>query len=251
MQLAITVDTDKPESVLHASIFLRKFALFLNPDVEIPASPSVLALTPPPPPSAADLANVRALFNTPPVLSAATPPPPPASVVTVPFLSGLTIEQAKEVAPNLNVQDLPRDSTGAYWDATLHSESKALNKDGTWRARRNVASKAAPPASLAPAAAAPPPPAVEAAAPASPPVGLHLVPPPAPAVSAPGVLSGDVTDFRSLMTQIGPLLSSQKLTADTLGKVCTQNGLASLGELVTKQTLVPKFWADIRATVGV
>jgi hypothetical protein len=107
-------------------------------------------------------------------------PPPPVTVATVPAVAGVTSAVASDVAND--TQTAPMQSTvsvitagaadknGMAWDVKVHSESKALNADGTWRFRRNLdaAIKAAYLASitgaapLVPAPAAPPAPAPEA-----------------------------------------------------------------------------------------
>ena len=92
------------------------------------------------------------------------------------------------------------DSAGLPWDGRIHASSKAVNKDGTWRRRRNLdkdfienveaelratmnaaseppAPAAAPAAPAAPAASEPPAPAAAPAAPAA-------SEPPAPAAPA-------------------------------------------------------------------
>lgn len=57
------------------------------------------------------------------------------------------------------------DAAGVAWDAAVHSPSKALNKDGTWRAKRGLSkADAAPAPAPAPAPASAAAEAVEAAA---------------------------------------------------------------------------------------
>lgn len=52
-----------------------------------------------------------------------------------------TAQQVESLATNVNlpepqVSDTATDSTGTPWDERIHSTSKALNADGTWRLRR-------------------------------------------------------------------------------------------------------------------
>lgn len=57
-----------------------------------------------------------------------------------------------------------RDSTGAEWNAELHSSSRAKNADGTWKKRRNSGAAQAPAEPAVPTPPAPPaPPAAPAA----------------------------------------------------------------------------------------
>lgn len=56
------------------------------------------------------------------------------------------------------------DSTGAEWNAELHSSSRAKNADGTWKKRRNSGAAQAPAEPAVPTPPAPPaPPAAPAA----------------------------------------------------------------------------------------
>ena len=64
------------------------------------------------------------------------------------------INRGQVVALNAEV-----DSTGSVWNAAIHSSSKAKNKDGTWKARRNVNAVTTPvqPVVTPPPAETPPP----------------------------------------------------------------------------------------------
>lgn len=62
------------------------------------------------------------------------------------------------------LQSVDTDSTGAEWNAELHSSSRAKNADGTWKKRRNSGAAQAPAEPAIPTPPAPPaPPAAPAA----------------------------------------------------------------------------------------
>lgn len=81
------------------------------------------------------------------------PPPPPAPAIS-------------QAGPHLVVGSAPEvDASGAPWNATIHSSSKALTAKGLWRTKRGVADR-----EVTPFAAPPPPPlTVQQAAPPPPP----------------------------------------------------------------------------------
>jgi hypothetical protein len=62
----------------------------------------------------------------PPITQPVIPPPPPQVAAEV---------SARSVQ---GIADEDFDSDGVMWDATVHSESRAKNVDGTWRKRRNT-----------------------------------------------------------------------------------------------------------------
>jgi hypothetical protein len=85
-----------------------------------------------------------------------------------------------------------KDAAGLPWDARIHSSSKALNADGTWRVRRGLnpviknqveAELRAPKVPAMPGNVPPAPPAPAAAGSDT----VAVVPPPAPPVTAPPV----------------------------------------------------------------
>lgn len=78
----------------------------------------------------------------------AVPLPPPAAPI---------VNAAPPAPTNTPTGEL--DAAGAAWNPDQHSASKAKNKDGTWRTRRNLDTKkaATPPAVPTPPIAPPPP----------------------------------------------------------------------------------------------
>ena len=69
----------------------------------------------------------------PPVFDTAPPPPAPRLVPSIPIPSApLSPPMSTPVSSN------ERDSRGVPWDERIHSATKAVNKDGSWRTRRGV-----------------------------------------------------------------------------------------------------------------
>lgn len=227
-----------------------------------------------PPVSTADHAPLAPAVNEPDpaavfaVPAGTAPPPPPALSMNTPASStAATLTAAAPNAPTTSPASAPadtavtRDKRGHVWDARIHSESKNLNKDGTWRNRRNLApdvlaavqaelSAAAstayvapappPPPLLAPvASAAPPPPvtppSVSATAPPPPPAA---VPPVAPVgVAVPGQLR--VSSFREFMQDVTVSLQGGKLTNPQLIACCNKAGADNLQALIARPDLIP------------
>lgn len=106
------------------------------------------------------------------------------------------------------------DKLGAAWDANIHSSSKKMNADGTWKKRKGGPASpvaAAPVVSAVPQAPVPVPPV--AAAPMPPAV------PPAP--------SGLPTDFASFMRAAGSFLPGNKITMGEINEICQSLGYDS------------------------
>lgn len=136
----------------------------------------------------------------------APPPPPPANVTP-----------AAEVV---------RDSSNLPWDARIHSSKKTTNKDGSWKAKKNVeaavvaaveAELRAIPGNAAPAAA----PAPAPVAPPPPPPPANNAPPPPPPASGGNIAA---TTFVEIMQKI-----SGGLTAGKLDQAKVSAALASVG----------------------
>ena len=90
-----------------------------TPPPSAPVASAPAAPVPPPPPAATPAAPVPP----PPTPAAPVPPPPPAPVAQ----------------PSLPSTDGEVDAKGMPWDSRIHSSSRAKNKEGTWRQRRNLA----------------------------------------------------------------------------------------------------------------
>lgn len=65
----------------------------------------------------------------------------PTGLIQTDVIIDTTVQQVESLATNVDlpepqVNDAATDSTGTPWDERIHSASKALNADGTWRLRR-------------------------------------------------------------------------------------------------------------------
>lgn len=70
----------------------------------------------------------------PPVTSAAPIVPPVPALPTAPVAT----VQTEPAAPTNPASGVAVDKTGLPWDARIHSSSKAVNADGTWRKRKGL-----------------------------------------------------------------------------------------------------------------
>jgi hypothetical protein len=180
------------------------------------------------------------------------------------------------------------DKNGMPWDAKVHSESKALNADGTWRFRRNLDAgvKAAylagiggaaplmpaPPANLAvtamvqagllgtPATAgalpvAPPPPAPEAPpAPVAPQPPSASVPVPngvplgVPNTAQPAILPH--LGFRDFMSAVNKALTTGRLTQDQLTTACRAANVEGITSLASEPGRIGLVHAQIAHLLG-
>lgn len=105
---------------------LNDLGMALNDPLSAPA-PSATPLDPAPSTAAADL------FSTAPV----APPATSATIVPAPPVPSAPIPPAPP-APAASASPAGVDSTGLPWDERIHSGTKAVNADGTWRARRGL-----------------------------------------------------------------------------------------------------------------
>lgn len=70
----------------------------------------------------------------------------PTGLIQTDVIIDTTVQQVESLATNVDlpepqVSDAATDSTGTPWDERIHSASKALNADGTWRLRRKPKDK--------------------------------------------------------------------------------------------------------------
>lgn len=146
------------------------------------------------------------------------------------------------------------DKDGLPWDGRVHSDTRKLNADGTWRMRRNLdpAVKAAVYAEYRGAPKAPPqypaaPPAPPAANTAPPPPANTVVPPsPMPVpnglpVGVPNTGNATVvpaSNFRELIAKINQNIATGRLTQTQVTEACTEVGAASVTELAVQPYLV-------------
>ncbi len=154
-----------------------------------------------------------------------------------------------EAPPAVDAQGLP-------WDARIHSETKALNKDGTWRRRRNLdpailevveqelQGQATPVNAPTPPPPPPPLPPAPVAAPPPPPPSPSIPPvPPAPPATA------ATHTFESFMREVNVGMMSGKLDIGAVKAACDELGLANLLALEGRPDLLPAI--SNRLLVGV
>jgi len=178
-----------------------------------------------------------------PIMFEPEPAPVMAQAVTIPYTPELQAEAAAisdMITPKL-------DSDGLPWDQRIHSASRAVNADGTWRQRRGVDQAVldqvraelkqtmSVPAPLAPPppVVAPPPPPIVPAPPVQAPDGPPS--PPLSSNSAPVDPSGYVT----LLTRLATDKANGVLSAELVDTAVAQLGLPTLASLVARPDLVP------------
>lgn len=161
------------------------------------------------------------------------------------------------------------DVHGLPWDARIHSSTKALNKDKTWRFKKNLdeTSKAAVTAELrqimgAPAVTAPSPPAPEptiaqALAVVPPPPAADPAPAPAPpaapvAPAPPPPAVAPTADFVGMMTRLTPLQAAnpEKLATPIVVGFVQQLGLTQISDLLKRPDLIPSFEMLVNSAVA-
>ena len=135
-------------------------------------------------------------------------PAPPGG--WAPHESGAVIP-TEDAAP-LDIES--RDSTGALWDPELHASSKALTKDGKWRARRNSGEAPPPPPAVAP-------------------------PPPPPPPSAPAIT------FAQMMTKLTPGFGDGSLTMLDVNQALGRLGVTNLPALNQSPDLIPDLLREL------
>jgi hypothetical protein len=198
-----------------------------------------------------------------PVETVDTPVAPVAPVETVDT-------PVAPVAPDVavDVPDTPVapdvDARGMTYDTRIHSASKNLNKDGTWRYKRGVdkaliesveaelnAPVAAPAAPAAPVAApaapvaAPAAPAAPVAAPAAP-VAATTGPDLTPTVPAPIWPEAAPTISQELLSNvIMPNVNTKWLTALDVNNLLQANGFSHINELVDQAMVTTMYNAVV------
>lgn len=188
--------------------------------------------------------------------AATIPPPPPAPPASESLIeaeaaraSGAGAAFAATAGPS--APDV--DKSGLPYDERIHSSTKAVNQDGTWRNKRGVdpalvASVTAElrAASVAPAPPAPPaePEAQSPEAAFTPPAGAETPPAP-PAPPAPPVADGAITYPSIIMAA-----SEKGLTYDQLNQTAVTLGLAAFKDLVKRPDLYESFMASLGGYCG-
>lgn len=190
---------------------------------------------------------------------------------TDPFVIG-TLDGTEHAEAVAEAQRLRLDSNGREWDERIHSSSRAVNADGSWRYKRGVdkalvlaveagqnanervqraiaAEAVETPGEPQPVASVPPPPPVapapmesaEAAA-----TTASDVPPPPPVAAAPVEQPGQqpvtpALTFADLMKRIGAAKRDGTLTDEQVASYCGALGIGGLADLASRADLVPAF----------
>jgi len=177
-----------------------------------------------------------------PAAPAAAPAAPTIPTIPVPDEVVEAATYVGEVDPH------ERDADGLPWDGRIHSESRARNKDGTWRQRRNldrdllttVEAELRGVTTPASVVVPPPPPLVAVAPPAlvaAAPPALVVVPP----VPAPSPLPAAPTEITvpEAMSRITANMKAGLLSSIALIEACRQVGLShGLAELSDRPDLI-------------
>jgi hypothetical protein len=153
---------------------------------------------------------------------------------------------AEDAAP-LAIAEL-RDSTGTLWDPDLHASSKALTRDGKWRARRNSGEAPPPPPAVAPPpppAVAPPPPPPAVAPPPPPPPPPPTVAPPPPTVAPPPPTVAPAITFAQMMTKLTPGFSDGSLTMLDVNQALGRISVPNLPALNQSPHLIPDLLREL------
>jgi hypothetical protein len=216
-----------------------------------------------------------ALFTAPIPPVPPAPPVPSASIVTAPAGSTANLTLVPAAVPVVNFTQ--RDGSGIPWDERIHSSSKAVTKEGTWRYRRGLDEyvKAAVETELRAKYAAvpqgtttpvipvvsPQPQQIPQAVPPIPPAPVSLPPVPVPPSAPVGlpnppqspVLQGSppVTSYRDLLTKIAIAVSGQKLTQAQVEEACQAAGIqGGINGLAAQPMLVPTVDAYLNQYLG-
>ena len=172
------------------------------------------------------------------VFGVVTTPPTPFPYPTVEqTLASQPIILTVPTVPGAPAADT--DVNGVAWNADTHSSSKAKNRDGTWRVKRNTGTKDDVPPAPPVVDTTPPAPPVVAVTPPAPPVAV--VTPAAPPVAGQGP-----TTFKELMTALNPLMSGGKIDFQSVASACQMNGVAALPALNANPSAIPAVWATIQ-----
>jgi hypothetical protein len=177
------------------------------------------------------------------------PPAPPTVIAPAAFVPATSptfvpAQPTVAAAPSGGVE---LDKNGLPWDGRIHSESRSVNKDGSWRAKRGLNDGGLVKKVEAELRAIQ---ALPAAVPAAPPAAAVTFgtvgnpPPPPSAPMAPPVPSAapaqpESMNFIQMMNAITPALSQNRITVAMLSEACASQGIPSLPLLATRSDLVP------------
>lgn len=229
MKIIVEVDTRNPQSaeeirreaqyLLYVAANLDTFlagaaaagATVSAEQISVTTLSPVAGQVPPPPPQTDSIGGST---QVPPAPSAQVPPPPPAAGTSAPSV----------------------DNTGLPWDERIHSGTKAINADGTWKKRRGVTppivAKVEAELRGGQASGVVDGPAASAALVPPPPPAAAQVPPPPPAVpSAPVATPAAPPSPLTLLQRLAAAVGAGKLTVEDVIGECAKYGCANMGEL--------------------
>jgi hypothetical protein len=149
-----------------------------------------------------------------------------------------------------------KDSAGLPWDGRIHASSRAKNKDGSWRLKRDVekavVEKVNTELRALMAIPSPGPQLVQTPAPPPPtPSGAsYAIPTPAPPPPAPANAEAMRDMFLGLFQRVSAAMSEEKITEDQLNLCLTSLGVPSLPLLGARLDLVPQACALIDGVIA-
>lgn len=245
--IAVAPQLSEPER-LHAEAQVEQKPIELSSAPEV-AFGSPAPFVPLAPSTAAAAPSSTAPVVSPAITSAATPIAPVPPAVT-PANTDMTAAP-QSANPAFDAKGLP-------WDARIHSSSKALNADGTWRKMRGCAPAlvATVEAELLGAV-----PAVPAAA--NSPAAMILPAVPAddfaeqlkraqsgPLPIPPAAPLDPIKQFTGLIGRTSAAIAAGKISAADVQAICATHGLAALPLLGTRLDLLPAIAAEIDARIA-
>lgn len=139
------------------------------------------------------------------------------------------------IAPKQDSEDASVDSTGLPWDERIHSSTKALNKDGTWKKRRGVPELTVDKveAELRGVAVDDTP---APAMPQLPPLPQQQATPPAMPQLPP--IPQQTRDFNNALTRIQSGFKDGKMNANTIKEISEALGVSSITDINGNEDLV-------------
>lgn len=169
-------------------------------------------------------------------------------------LTGVTAYEDEEESPEeafATPEGVSLDKNGFPWDERIHTGSRAINANGTWKLKRGVdkALVTSVEAELkqlmsVSAPAEPTPPTVEE--PASTPIAPLQPPPPPPAPPAPVV--GD--PYIALISRASELIGAKVIAMDQVKGIIEQAGGVSLALMKNRPDLIPQVLSAINMLAG-
>ncbi len=150
--------------------------------------------------------------------------------------------------PSPKMDGLVTDKSGLPWDERIHASSKAMNADGTWRAKRGVADTLVQEveAQLRKVLSIPSPPIAEVPIPPAPDVKPSI-----PVISSapPAPPADDKAAFIGLITKLSSAKVGGKITEAEITSILGSLGIESLPLLGHRLDLVPQVTTLVDATL--